>query len=149
MAELSEDVSYWIRAGGNFYSGIVRMLPAGTSAEDDRRRVEAYAKQQEEVHAARKKAKALFLSCLTEEQRKQLDKDGEFKVTGSGGKNRYVISTGSTVENVYLTKWGKPVIMYCAAPRYTTISWDVWLAQKLILESDERAFLKVAVPNPS
>ena len=98
--------------------------------------------------AAEEKAKALFLSCLTKEQREQFGKDNSFKVTGSGKRNRYLVSCSSTVENVYLTKRGKPVMMYCAGPRNTKIAWDIWLAQKLILESNEQAFLKVAMHHP-
>ena len=116
-------------------------------AAEQRRYLEAYRARHERRKAAEKKAEALFLSCLTGEQKKQLDKDNSFKVIGSGGKNRYIISCSSTVENVYRTRYGKPCIIYCAAPRATSICWDIWLAQKLILESDEPAFLKVAVPS--
>ena len=110
---------------------------------------EEYQRQRENRRVAAKKAEALFLSCLTEKQKEQFAEDKTFKVTGSGGKNRYLIDCGSMVENVFLTKWGKPVIAYCAGPWRTNISWDFHLAQKLILESNETAFLKVAVPGPA
>ena len=60
-------------------------------------------------------------------------------------RNRYLIDCSSTIENVYLTKRGKPVIAYCAGPWDTHISWDFHLAQKAILESNEAAFLEVAI----
>ena len=133
--------------GGEYY--LYRLPPSREEldrlAADERRYLEARRERQEKRKAAEKKAEMLFLSCLTDQQRKQLDTDNSFKVIGSGKKNRYIISCSSTVENVWRTRYGKPRIMYCAAPRGTSISWDIWLAQKLILESDEPAFLKVAV----
>ena len=136
MADLLYPSTGWTPSVTNWYT----FFAAGST---DQRRQE---KEREGRQAAIKKAEALFLSCLTEKQREQFSKDKTFKVTGSGGKNKYLIDCRSMVENVYLTKWGKPVIAYCAGPWRTNISWDFHLAQKLILESDEAAFLKVAVP---
>lgn len=139
MADLLYPSTGWTPSVTNWYT----FFAAGST---DQRRQE---KEREGRQAAIKKAEALFLSCLTEKQREQFSKDKTFKVTGSGGKNKYLIDCRSMVENVYLTKWGKPVIAYCAGPWRTNISWDFHLAQKLILESDEAAFLKVAVPGPA
>ena len=139
MADLLYPSTGWTPSVTNWYMFF-------TAGSTDQRLQE---KEREERRVAVKKAEALFLSCLTEKQREQFSKDKTFKVTGSGGKNRYLIDCGSMIENVYLTKWGRPVIAYCAGPWRTNISWDFHLAQKLILESDEAAFLKVAVPGPA
>lgn len=142
MAELGGRIT-WTMPNSVFYYTPPHL---SISQEENDRYLERQEKARAERRAAEKKAEALFLSCLTEKQREQYDKDGSFKVVGSGGKNRYLINCSSTIENVYLTKRGKPVIAYCAGPHGTSISWDVHLAQKAILESDEAAFLKVAIP---
>ena len=148
MADLLYPNSGWTTPVTNWYTFFTAGSPQlYTSAHEEYQRQQE--KEREERRVAVKKAEALFLSCLTEKQREQFSKDKTFKVTGSGGKNRYLIDCGSMIENVYLTKWGKPVIAYCAGPWRTSISWDFHLAQKLILESDEAAFLKVAVPGPA
>ena len=139
MADLLYPSTGWTPSVTNWYTFF-------TAGSTDQRLQE---KEREERRVAVKKAEALFLSCLTEKQKEQFAENKTFKVTGSGGKNRYLIDCGSMIENVYLTKWGKPVIAYCAGPWMTNISWDFHLAQKLILESDEAAFLKVAVPEPA
>ena len=53
-----------------------------------------------------------------------------------------------TVYNVTRTLNRKPYAKLCAAPTGVTASYDIWLAQKLLLESDEQAFLRVANVSP-
>ena len=137
--------TFFTAGSPRLYTSSPRLYTSAYQRQQEKER-EQQEKERENRRVAVKKAEALFLSCLTEKQKEQFAEDKTFKVTGSGGKNRYLIDCSSMIENVYLTKWGKPVIAYCAGPWRTNISWDFHLAQKLILESDEAAFLKVAVP---
>lgn len=103
------------------------------------------AERQKERDAAEARARKLFLSKLTPVQRKTLDEGDEIFVRGSKG-NWYRINCRHTAENV----WSVPldgqeeVYSYCAGPLGVPPS-DVWLAQKLLIEADEDAFLAVAV----
>jgi hypothetical protein len=92
--------------------------------------------------AAQKKAEALLLSVLTEEQRSELSKRRQFFVTSKSGK-RYRIDR-HTHGNVYeLNELGNPVRRLCAQPPGVPVD-DAIAAQKLMLETDEAAFLRVA-----
>lgn len=86
-------------------------------------------------------ARKLLLSRLTDEQRRTLEKENYFIVLGSKG-NSYRISCDRISHNV--REVGKEGVTYCAYPPGVPRN-DIWLAQKLLIESNEEAFLKVAV----
>lgn len=137
----------WGVPGETVYSAN-QIFPPGMAAHLDRlneqyrEAQEEWRKQQEQAEA---KARKLFLSKLTEVQKKTLEKDNEIFVRGSKG-NWYRINCQYTAENV----WSVPldgreeVWSYCAGPPGVPES-DVWLAQKLLIEADEDAFLAVAI----
>lgn len=90
------------------------------------------------------KASKLLWSMLTPHQKETFKSDQEIIVRGSKG-GTYRIDCTSTAENVYrLDKDGDRVMIYCAGPPGVPAS-DFWLAQKLLIESDEQAFLRVAI----
>lgn len=69
---------------------------------------------------------------------------GYFDVTGSLG-GHYRIHTHSAVQNITQQRPGG-VTEYCMGLSGAIYRWDVWLAQKVIIESDEPLFLRTAVP---
>ena len=94
-----------------------------------------------------KKAELLLWSKLTVAQRRTYW-SGYFDVTGSLG-GEYRIHLSSTVQNITETRssFSRCEVSYCVTvlgvPRC-----DVWLFQKILIESDERRFLREAVRYP-
>ena len=102
--------------------------------------------RQEEQNKINEKAKALFFSCLSLQQAKEYGKNSKFKVTGSAD-GKYIVDCTTTVYNVIKIKNRKKWAQFCAYPEGVGSHWDIWLAQKLLLETDEPAFLEVANMN--
>lgn len=91
--------------------------------------------------AARDRARALLLSMLSKQQRDQLERERFFEVVAQSQK-RYRIRQG-THGNVRLIDGGRESVSYCAQPLGVPDE-DAMLAQKLMIETDEAAFLRVA-----
>lgn len=93
---------------------------------------------------AEERARQLLLSMLDARQRHDLVTRGGFFVKGSAGF-RYFIRTSGRTGNVHWVDWkGQPRGTLCAAPDDVPLS-DVYVAQKLALETDEREFLRIAI----
>lgn len=96
---------------------------------------------------AREKAEALLLANLSPEQRDQFKKQGNF-VVHSSDKDRFYRVTYGQAGNVLLIEKasGKVLKRLCIHPPFEhgLPTEDVMLAQKLLLEADEKAFLKTA-----
>jgi len=138
---------YRFVSGGGYAWNVFRPLvvtPAELEAERQRRGEyeREYLERVKQRQAAEAKARELLLSRLTEEQKGTLERENWFAVRGSKG-NQYTIGCMSTTENVYRTIKGR-IVTYCAGLVGVPQS-DFWLAQKLLIESDEDAFLKVAI----
>jgi hypothetical protein len=86
----------------------------------------------------------LLRDWLSVEQRNQFDAFGYFEVVGgeSGKKYRIRYGTSANVEELDLT--GKPKLAWCFVPKGYLVPADIMLAQKIALETSERAALKVA-----
>jgi hypothetical protein len=97
-----------------------------------------------EYRKARKRAKKLLLKSLDERQRKTLRRKGYFEVWGSKG-TEYRIASDFPF-NVRLAGDAKPSkIYFCMEAEDPELPLeDVMLAQKLLLETDEGEFLRVA-----
>ena len=118
------------------------LVPEGVSA--DMADLERRRKERREAQVAiEEKAKALFLSCLTSKQREQYDQQHCFKVVGSS-RGRYLIDCTHMTYNVTRLRNRKPAGLLCAYPPGLGSNYDVYLAQKCLLESNEQAFLAVA-----
>jgi hypothetical protein len=90
------------------------------------------------------RALALLRSWLTPDQDKQWTARGEFEVIGSDTGTRYRI-TYRAVMNVHrLDPAGRTVTQWCFAPEGSLAYGDVLLAQKIALETMERAALAIA-----
>jgi hypothetical protein len=84
---------------------------------------------------------ALLKSWLSPEQLAQFEREHQFDVVGSATRRRYRIS----VQNVFeLDGRGNVGSGLCFAPAGDLVAGDVMLAQKIALETDEQAVLRVA-----
>lgn len=110
----------------------------------DREYRERYARNQAELRAARDRANALLEKHLDERQKKDWKEKGWFIVDAKSGK-KYRIDRGTHGNVKLLDETGRVVRGYCAQPNDVP-EGDANLAQKLALEHDEEAFLRVANP---
>jgi hypothetical protein len=109
--------------------------------ENERRAAEA-AEQIKKVEEARRKARAILLENISEEQRAELEKEGHFHVETRDGQRRYRLRPGRPPIRVAGEdghQWS-----YCIHPRGNFPADDTTLALKLMLEADEDRFLSTA-----
>jgi hypothetical protein len=81
---------------------------------------------------------------LSPEQRAQLDASKHFDVIGCQTGKRYRVSYGSRTNVHEIDDTGRPIMGWCFVPSGHLVAGDVMLAQKIALETDERAALAVA-----
>ena len=93
---------------------------------------------------AEQRGMELLRENLSEAQRDQFDQHGWFTVTGSHSKKTYRIRKARQLNIDELDKRGNPVLLWCFVPTTGVVTGDCMLAQKLALETDEKAALKVA-----
>jgi hypothetical protein len=111
--------------------------------EEYRQRAREAAKREaEERAAAIAKAQALLEGMLTPEQIAQLAAHHWFEVISQHG-HRYRINQGQRRNVQRLKKDGAHEAWFCIHPDDVPDE-DAMLAQKLLLETDERAFLRIA-----
>lgn len=120
--------------------------------EQERKRREREAARQVEREAEMKqreaaifKAEKLLRSCLTAEQEAALNKHNYFTVKGGKTGTKYRIRRGRHINIEVLGAKGKAERKLCFAPRVDCPDADAMLCQKLMLELDEDAALKVAI----
>lgn len=97
--------------------------------------------EQQRAAAAETKAEELLLMCLTPQQRSQYLSDGYIELNIDTRK--YRIEKGYSRNITRIREDGKK-IFYCIQPGESVPVADCMLAQKLMLEADEREFLKTA-----
>ena len=86
----------------------------------------------------------LLREWLSPEQRAQLDASKHFDVIGCQTGKRYRVSFGSRTNVHEIDDSGRPIMGWCFVPSGHLVAGDVMLAQKIALETDERAALAVA-----
>jgi hypothetical protein len=100
------------------------------------------------ARAADAKALALLKSWLSPEQLADYERHQHFYVTGSHSRRTYRIRHGRQLNidemDGRVDRRRKPVFTWCFLPEGQLAAGDVMLAQKIALETDERAALKVA-----
>jgi hypothetical protein len=108
-------------------------------------REEAARKRKEEHAAAKKRAELLLTSILTDAQRETWEKEKFFEIVVAGKVYR-LRERGNYAQRVQLVEAGKPLVEYCIHPSATheLPAPDVLLAQKLLLETNELEFLRIA-----
>ena len=94
--------------------------------------------------AAREKGMRLLFLRLTPLQRRQLSKKGYFEVIGGDSGHCYRIWRGRIMNVDQLDRRGRRVCSWCFYPKGRVVTGDVMLAQKLALELDEKAALRIA-----
>lgn len=97
---------------------------------------------EERRKAATAKARVLLESVLSARQKEQLQAEKFFDMVSATGK-RYRIHYGTHGNVRLLSGDGKETMRFCAQPNGVPIE-DAMAAQKLMLETDETAFLNVA-----
>lgn len=140
---------YWASATiSSSCSYTVPPIPPMTEEEQalaaERRRVAAIENEARlaAAAAAREKARLLLVDCLEENQREEFERDGYFHVETRDGTRRYRLRPGGQPQRVMGEdgrRWS-----YCIHPSGGFPSEDVVLAQKLLLETNEEEFLRIA-----
>jgi hypothetical protein len=96
----------------------------------------------EDVRQAR--GTTLLREWLSPEQKAQFDTSKCFDVVGCDSGRRYRISHGTGMNVHEIDNAGRPVTGWCFVPSGHLVAGDVMLAQKIALETNERAALAVA-----
>jgi hypothetical protein len=86
----------------------------------------------------------LLREWLSPDQLAQFDADGYFDVIGCDTGKRYRIHYGSSMNVEEINDLGQPRICYCFVTDLPLVPGDIVLAQKIALETGERAALAVA-----
>jgi len=112
---------------------------------DGARRLHAYrAGRQALIEARKTRGISLPREWLTAEQKAHFEASRYFDVTGCDSGKRYRIHHGRATNVHEIDGAGQPVIGWCFIPAGDLVAGDVMLAQKIALETDERATLAVA-----
>lgn len=120
------------------------------AAERERRRqqhLRQNARRLRFMQAANCRARGLLIQLLNGEQRKELDDKNHFHLTvhsRDGSMRVYRIDYGYAGNVKLMGADGKPVRSYCIHADSRLPYEDQMLAQKLMLESDEKKFLRIA-----
>jgi hypothetical protein len=86
----------------------------------------------------------LLRQWLSPAQKAQFDASKCFDVVGCDSGRRYRISHGTGTNVHEIDNAGRPVTGWCFVPSGHLVAGDVMLAQKIALETNERAALAVA-----
>jgi hypothetical protein len=92
------------------------------------------------IEEARTRANTRLMELLDSEQQKDLKNSGIFYLTV--GERRYKIMPGSVVTLMGVD--GQPESSFCIHPTTSVPAADWAIAQKLMLETDEPGFLRIA-----
>jgi hypothetical protein len=117
---------------------ILVLLPVLVVDHQSRRHGRARSRQ------AQERAVALLCSWLSPEQKKQWLSSGVFEVVGCDTGTRYLITYASAMNIHQLDAAGRSVAQWCFMPKGDLAPGDVLLAQKIALETMERAVLALA-----
>lgn len=110
--------------------------------EQERAR-EVAAERDRARHQADERAHDLLLSVLNDEQRRTYRQHGWFCTNGRSGK-KYRIERGWSHNVKELNEQDRPVRSLCAHPEIAVPHEDNMVAQKLMIEFEEEAFLRTA-----
>jgi hypothetical protein len=94
------------------------------------------------------RGRKLLREWLSAEQRAQFDMHDYFDVIGCQTGKKYRIRYGHYSNIEELDASGQPASGWCFVPAGNLVAGDVMLAQKIALETSERAALSIANPFP-
>ena len=101
-------------------------------------------KYQSRSNAREVRGLKLLKEWLAPAQLSQYDANGFFEVTGCDSGKRYRIHYGAAMNVVEIDEAGRVRAGWCFIPKACLVAGDVMLAQKIALETDERAALAIA-----
>lgn len=145
-----EQTYYWPAAQISYGAQSINVVAHDLTPEE-RERFDRWAEEQrvenekrEKVRvAAKERARRLLVSILSEEQRAQFEKENHFDLEVNG--RLYRILPGSRVQKLDpITKKVKSHLCIHPHNSYELPGEDVAVSQKLLLESNEAEFLKLA-----
>jgi hypothetical protein len=94
---------------------------------------------------SRSRGLTLMKDWLSPAQLQSYEKHRYFEVVGSDSAGTYRIHHGTQANVEQLDSTGRPVCAWCFVPEGDLVAGDVMLAQKIALETNERAALTVAI----
>jgi hypothetical protein len=110
-----------------------------------RRKFQALRERRKTIESIRKaRGITLLREWLSPEQQAQFDTSKCFDVIGCDSGKRYRISHGTGTNIHEIDAAGRPIMGWCFVPNGELVAGDVMLAQKIALETNERAALAVA-----
>jgi hypothetical protein len=125
-----------------------RLLPAGRSFFNlenlSLERLTTVGDSLERHIQAEEKGFTLLRSWLSSEQRRQFDGKSYFEVIGGDTGTRYRIHQGRMINIVAFNADGREARRLCFGPEGRVATGDIMLAQKIALETMERAALAIA-----
>jgi hypothetical protein len=128
---------------GHLLISMTRYL--SNSVVEGTRKVQALRERLKSVEDMREaRSLTLLREWLSTEQQAQFDASKSFEVIGSDSGKRYRILYGTATNIQELDDAGQPVMGWCVIPSGHLVAGDVMLAQKIALETDEMAALKIA-----
>jgi hypothetical protein len=134
----------WTTTGNSVQIEMPPMSEEERAAAEARRAASEarYVEQRKQAEEARDAAERLLVSCLNRRQRSEYRRDKCFTVITRNGRRRYRIRPGEAPIRIHGEDGRR--YRYCIHPAHGFPSQDVALSQKLLLESDEAAFLRIA-----
>jgi len=125
---------------GNAATSVAVLLQPPTAEQSaTRRRLVEEARRK--CTEANRRARELLLAHLDEQQRSELERENRFHLIV--GERTYRVRRGRQ-GNIDLIEQGRPTRRYCIHPAEFLPDYDNLLAQKLLLETDEQEFLRIA-----
>ena len=106
-------------------------------------RAQIYAQQQRDIALARERSRELLLAHLTPKQRETFEKNGWFIVHGGRSDTKYRIRTDRISANIEVFEGDRVTHRLCGHLRHDLPQFDHILAQKVSLELDEEAFVRI------
>jgi len=117
----------------------------GLSLAEGARKVQALRERLKTVEELREaRGITLLRQWLSPEQQAQFASSKYFEVVGCDSGRRYRIRHGTGTNVHEVDDAGRPVVGWCFVPSGHLVAGDVMLAQKIALETNERAALAVA-----
>jgi len=125
--------------------GYVRAASAEQRAQwqrEEQERSRKYEEEQRKLAEAKQRADELLKAHLTPQQREEFEQHNQFHLLI--GDKKYRIRRGRSRNIQLVNEQGAVVKTLCAHPSVMVPDGDCLLAQKLMLETDEQEFLRIA-----
>jgi hypothetical protein len=112
--------------------------------EEIQRAVDLATERAAHAKLAKGRARKLLVDFLEDGQRASFEKDRYFIVHSRDGLRRYKVTHKRSGNVKLIDSNGKDLASFCIHPQIECPDEDTMLAQKLMLETDEKEFLRIA-----